>query len=106
MTELGMALTNPLKGQRKKGFVGFPLPYVTVRLLDDNGTEIVTPNMPGELQVQGKTMFKRYLNNPEATRDSFDGNWFKTGDIAEFDEEGYYKLLGRNSSDIIKVSVC
>ena len=51
-------------------------------------------------------MFKKYLNNPKATSESFDGEWFKTGDIAEFTEDNYYKILGRNSSDIIKVLIC
>lgn len=104
MTELGMVLSNPYENQeRRKGSVGFPMPYVTVRLIDENGQEIHSANTPGELQVQGKTVFKRYLNKPEATRDAFDGNWFKTGDISEVSGDGYYKILGRNSTDIIKV---
>ena len=47
---------------------------------------------------------KEYLNNPKATTDSFDSlGYFKTGDVAERDHQGYYKILGRNSMDIIKV---
>lgn len=48
-------------------------------------------------------MFECYLNKPEATKETFDENgWFKTGDIVSVDSEGYYKILGRNSVDIIK----
>ena len=49
-------------------------------------------------------MFKRYLNLPKVTEESFGApGWFKTGDIAEVSPDGYYKILGRNSTDIIKV---
>jgi malonyl-CoA/methylmalonyl-CoA synthetase len=50
-------------------------------------------------------VFKHYLNNEKATNESFVGSWFKTGDIAEISTDGYYKILGRSSSDIIKVRV-
>jgi long-subunit acyl-CoA synthetase (AMP-forming) len=48
-------------------------------------------------------VFQEYLNKPEATKDTFDGEWFKTGDVTEVTPDGYYKILGRNSTDIIKV---
>lgn len=51
-------------------------------------------------------MFKHYLNRPDATAETFDSHgWFKTGDIAQLDADGYYKILGRNSTDIIKVNI-
>jgi malonyl-CoA/methylmalonyl-CoA synthetase len=102
MTEMGMALSNPYKGHRKQGSVGQPLPNVTCRLVDDNGQEV--GEGPGELRVKGPNMFREYLNRADATAESFDEQgWFKTGDIAQL-EDGYYKILGRNSTDIIKVS--
>jgi len=115
MTELGMALSNPYlpATARKKGFVGHPMRYVTVRLVEETtGQVITTPNTPGELQVSGPCVFKEYLNRPDATKESFvEGKWFKTGDIAEVssssstpETNGYYKILGRSSSDIIKAS--
>lgn len=102
MTEIGMALSNPLHDLRKPGHVGMPLPFVSVKLADESGTEISDKNVPGELYVKGDTVFRQYWNKPEETTKSFDGDWFKTGDIAERDSDGYYKILGRNSSDIIK----
>ncbi len=102
MTEIGMALSNPLEGERKPGFVGKPLPGVAVKLCDEAGTEIVEADTPGELYVSGATVFKRYWQRPEATAEAFVGHWFKTGDIAQRDAAGHYKILGRSSQDIIK----
>jgi len=91
MTEIGMALSNPLKGERIPGTVGFPLPGVQARLVD------------GELRIKGPQVFQEYLNKPEATKASFDEEgWFKTGDTAEVDNHGRYTILGRSSVDIIK----
>ncbi|MHA8089883.1 acyl-CoA synthetase [Aquirufa antheringensis] len=102
MTEIGMALSNPYDGHRVPGHVGYPLPGVQVRLADEQdnvipGTEI------GEIQVKGPNVFNEYWQKPESTAESFtkDG-FFKTGDIATMDELGGYRILGRNSVDIIK----
>lgn len=102
MTEIGMALSNPLHGERKPGYVGKPLPFVLVKIVDETGKEITGQNTPGELYVKGDTVFKRYWNRAEETTKSFENGWFKTGDVAERNAEDYYKILGRNSSDIIK----
>lgn len=110
MTEIGMALTNPYQpiSERRKGFVGKPFPEVMCRIVDENNDTITTPNVPGELQVAGAVVFKHYLNKPEATRETFVNDngidWFKTGDISEMDGKGNFKILGRNSADIIKSS--
>jgi len=101
MTEIGMALSNPLNGERKPGFVGMPLPGVTLRLVDESSNEIKDEGVPGEIQVKGDNIFKEYWRKPEATRQVFRDNWFCTGDIAVVDK-GYYKILGRSSVDIIK----
>jgi malonyl-CoA/methylmalonyl-CoA synthetase len=101
MTEIGMAISNPYIGERRPGFVGVPLPGVDVKLVDEKYNE-VEAGTPGEIVVKGKTVFDRYWNRPEATLDSFTSdNWFKTGDVAIV-ENGYYRILGRNSVDIIK----
>jgi len=102
MTEIGMALSNPLQGQRIPGYVGRPLPGVSVMLVGDDGETIKMPGTPGQIYVKGATVFREYWKRPEETAGSFDNGWFKTGDIAAFDEEGNYRILGRNSSDIIK----
>ncbi|KAM5138077.1 malonate--CoA ligase ACSF3, mitochondrial isoform 1-T2 [Mantella aurantiaca] len=121
MTEIGMALTNPLNGARVPGSVGNPLPGVRVRIAtevpqdhgvsytvlaegDANGSK-VSPGLKdseGELQVRGPAVFKEYWNKAQETREAFtpDG-WFKTGDTAMF-KDGSYWILGRTSVDIIK----
>ena len=100
MTEIGMALSNPLHGERRPGHVGVPLPGVEVRLVDEHGHE-VAQSSPGEIQVKGPGVFQEYWRRPEATSGAFQDGWFRTGDIAVF-ENGMYRILGRNSVDIIK----
>jgi malonyl-CoA/methylmalonyl-CoA synthetase len=100
MTEIGMALSNPLKGERRAGSVGRPLPGVEVRLVDESA-HLVDEGAPGELEVRGPTVFREYWNRPEETAGSFRDGWFRTGDVAVF-EGGMYRLLGRTSVDIIK----
>jgi malonyl-CoA/methylmalonyl-CoA synthetase len=88
MTEIGVALANPLDpAARRVGHVGFPLPGVEVRIDD------------GELVVRGPTVFAGYHERPG---DPFPGGWFRTGDVAERSAEGHYRLLGRTSVDILK----
>lgn len=120
MTEIGMALTNPLHGTRKPGYVGKPFPgikvciakpnayaatgYDVVATGDEYGTKVVKgfENESGDLLVKGPNVFKEYWNKPSATRDAFTSDgWFKTGDTAEY-KDGAYRILGRTSSDIIK----
>lgn len=101
MTEIGMALSNPLRGERQPGHVGSPLPGVEIRLVGDDG-EGPDDGFPGEIQVTGTNVFAEYWRRPEATREAFtDDGWFRTGDIAVRDS-GVYRILGRNSVDIIK----
>jgi malonyl-CoA/methylmalonyl-CoA synthetase len=100
MTEIGMGISNPYEGNRRPGFIGLPLPGVSIRLTDEQDHQI--HGEPGEIQVKGDTVFNEYWHRPEATSTSFtkDG-WFKTGDIAEL-VDGSYRILGRSSTDIIK----
>jgi malonyl-CoA/methylmalonyl-CoA synthetase len=100
MTEIGMALGNPLVGERRPGSVGLPLPMVDVRVVDETGTP-VPPGTPGEIEVRGPTVFLEYWRRPEATRAAFKGGWFRTGDTAVV-EDGRWRILGRSSVDIIK----
>ncbi|RHN58668.1 putative long-chain-fatty-acid--CoA ligase [Medicago truncatula] len=102
MTEFVMALSNPLKGERKAGTVGKPLPGVQVKILADeeHGNEI---NEAGELCVKSPSLFKEYWKLPEVTKESFtEEGFFKTGDAVTTDKDGYYIILGRTSADIIK----
>jgi malonyl-CoA/methylmalonyl-CoA synthetase len=100
MTEIGMALSNPLHGERLSGYVGKPLPQVEVRLVDESG-ELVPAGTPGEIQVKGPGVFLEYWQNPQATAKAFQDSWFWTGDTAVV-ENGNYRILGRMSVDIIK----
>jgi malonyl-CoA/methylmalonyl-CoA synthetase len=100
MTEIGMALSNPLRGERRPGYVGVPLPHIEVRLVDDGGGP-VQAGAPGEIQVRGPGVFLEYWGRPEETEKAFRDGWFCTGDIAVV-ENGYYRILGRRSVDIIK----
>jgi malonyl-CoA/methylmalonyl-CoA synthetase len=101
MTEIGMGLSNPFDGERRPGAVGQPLPKVEVRLKSEQGQLITTEGEPGEIQVRGPVVFLEYWNRPEVTADSFDDGWFRTGDVAVI-EDAYYRIMGRQSVDIIK----
>jgi malonyl-CoA/methylmalonyl-CoA synthetase len=100
MTEIGMALSNPLRGERVPGSVGTPLPGVEVRLVESHG-EPVPPGTPGEIEVRGPGVFAEYWGKPEATREAFRDGWFRSGDTAVV-ENGIYRILGRTSIDILK----
>ncbi len=100
MTEIGMALSNPLNGERKPGFVGTPLPLVDMRLVDEDNKP-VEPGVTGEIQIKGPCVFKEYWGKPDATASEFVDGWFRTGDVAIL-EGGAYRILGRSSVDIIK----
>jgi malonyl-CoA/methylmalonyl-CoA synthetase len=89
MTETFMNLSNPYDGERRPGTVGFPLPGVSVRIVDD------------ELHVRGPNVFSGYWGNDSATAAAFQDGWFKTGDLASVSEDGYITLRGRKSDLII-----
>ena len=100
MTEIGMALSNPLHGERRPGHVGTPLPGVQVRLVAEDGGP-AAGGAPGEIEVRGAGIFLEYWNRPEETREAFHEGWFRTGDIAML-QDGAFRILGRSSIDIIK----
>lgn len=101
MTEIGMAISNPYDGERRAGYIGKPLPGVDARLVNEQNEE-VPAGQPGEIQIKGPSVFKEYWGKAEATVKTFTADgWFKTGDIAVV-EDGYYRILGRDSVDIIK----
>ena len=91
MTEFGMALSNPYRGERLPGTVGFPLPGMEARL---------TP--AGEIETRGEAVFLEYWNRPKESAEALQDGWFRTGDIAVKDESGRFRILGRRSVDIVK----
>jgi len=90
LTETTAPATVNLATKSKIGTVGPALPGVGVRIADD-----------GEIQVRGVNVFKEYWRNPEATAATFDGDWFKTGDIGAFDSEGFLTITGRKKEIIV-----
>jgi malonyl-CoA/methylmalonyl-CoA synthetase len=100
MTEMCMALSNPLHGERRPGFVGTPVPGVEVQLVDESGV-VVPEGTPGELEIRGPGLFLDYWQRPAETQAAFRSGWFKSGDMAVI-EGGAYRLLGRLAVDIIK----
>lgn len=101
MTEIGMAISNPYRGERRAGHVGQALPGVLVQLFNDSGEPVHEEKIPGEIRIKGDNVFLEYWNNPEAAAEAFKDGWFCTGDIAII-EEGSYRIMGRASIDIIK----
>jgi malonyl-CoA/methylmalonyl-CoA synthetase len=101
MTEIGMGLGNPLRGERRPGHVGLPFPGIEVRLVDEQSRP-VGEDTPGHVQVRGPGVFREYWRRPDATREAFTADgWFRTGDVA-VREQGSFRILGRESIDIIK----
>jgi malonyl-CoA/methylmalonyl-CoA synthetase len=101
MTEGNMFTSNPYDGERRAGTVGFPLPGVALRIVDDKNTP-VDPEAVGEIQVKGEGIFRGYWNMPEKTREEFTADgFFKTGDLGKKDRDGYISLIGRAKDLVI-----
>lgn len=100
MSETLMSLSNPYAGERRPGTVGFPLPGVSVRLVDAHGNP-AGPDDTGELWVRSAAVCAGYWQNPAATREAFVDGWFRTGDLAVRSPDGYYTLKGRLSDLVI-----
>ncbi|MCQ0000413.1 acyl-CoA synthetase [Streptomyces sudanensis] len=88
----------------RPGSVGTPLRGVGLRLVRDDGTELAARDGEtiGEVQVRGPNLFTGYLNRPDATAAAFDGDWFRTGDMAVRDPDGSLRLVGRRATDLVK----
>ena len=88
--------TNPLKGTRKIGSIGVPVPGTDAKVVDlaDGVTEVPT-GTAGELIIKGPQVMKGYWNKPDATRDMIRDGWLYTGDIAIVDPDGYFFIVGR-----------
>ncbi|MFS8199546.1 acyl-CoA synthetase [Streptomyces sp. CWNU-52B] len=106
MTETLMNTSVRADGEPRAGTVGLPLPGVELRLTEEDGTTPVTAydgESVGEIQVRGPNLFTEYLNRPDATAAAFtEDGWFRTGDVAVRDPDGYVRIVGRKATDLIK----
>ena len=101
MSETAMLTSNPYKGERRGGTVGFALPGVSLRVQDDAGQPLPTGEIGG-IQVKGPNVFKGYWRMPEKTKEEFTADgYFKTGDVGKIDERGYITIVGRSKDLII-----
>ena len=105
MTETLMNTSVRADGEPRAGTVGVPLPGVELRLVEEDGTPLALYDgeSVGEIQVRGPNLFTEYLNRPDATAAAFTADgWFRTGDMAVRDPDGYVRIVGRKATDLIK----
>ncbi|MFM9130094.1 MAG: AMP-binding protein [Actinomycetes bacterium] len=103
LTESSPVLTfNPLGGISKPGSIGIPMPSTDIRIVDDNGQDVKVGES-GELIAQGPQIMLGYWNNEKETANVIRNGWLHTGDIAQMDEDGYFKIVDRKK-DVILVS--
>ena len=104
MTETLMNCGVRASGDRRPGTVGLPLPGVSLRLVDDAGEIIEAQDgeTVGEIEVSGDNLFLGYLNRPDATEEVMRDGWFRTGDMAVREPDGYVRIVGRRATDLIK----
>nr|WP_315971277.1 AMP-binding protein [Paenibacillus sp. N3.4] len=102
MTEAGPNnfYIDPIDALRKRGSVGRPMICNRIRIVNEQG-EAAAVNEVGEIQISGHHLFEAYWNNPAASADACSGEWFCTGDLGRFDDEGFYYIVGRKKDMII-----
>jgi len=101
LTETLMNCSIRASGERRPGTVGPPVDGVRLRLLDDGGAPVADGQI-GEIEVRGPNLFLGYLNRPEATAEVLRDGWFRTGDLAIREPDGYLRIVGRKATDLIK----
>ena len=104
MTETMITVSSRADGERRPGQVGLPLPGVRTRVVGEDGALLPSDcSSPGELQVQAPTMFDGYLNRAQDTAACWTADgWFRTGDVAALGPDGWHRILGRATTDLIK----
>jgi malonyl-CoA/methylmalonyl-CoA synthetase len=95
MSETGMNFSNPLRGMRKPGSIGLPLPNVKTRIINPVTFRDVKLGEVGELWLKGPNVTPGYWKKPRETEAVFVNGWFRTGDLGKKDEEGYYYITDR-----------
>jgi fatty acid CoA ligase FadD36 len=104
MSETGITLSTRASGERRPGWVGTPVLGAQTRLREDSGAEVPCDGESiGGLQVRGPMLFDGYLGLPDVTKAAWtDDGWFVTGDVALADADGFHRIVGRASTDLIK----
>jgi fatty acid CoA ligase FadD36 len=104
MSETMITLSTRAEGERRPGWVGTPVRGVRTRIRDESGAPVPHDGESiGGLEVSGPMLFDGYLNRPEATAQSWtEDGWFRTGDVAAIDADGFHRIVGRESVDLIK----
>ncbi|MBN9109172.1 MAG: long-chain fatty acid--CoA ligase [Pseudonocardia sp.] len=103
----GLSETSPVASfnqphrERKPGSIGFEIPGCEMRVVDDSGTDVGT-DTPGEIAIRGDNVMKGYWGRPDATAEAIPDGWFRTGDIATKDTDGYYFIVDRKKDLIIR----
>jgi long-chain acyl-CoA synthetase len=103
----GLSETSPVASfnhphaERKPGSIGTPIRGVEMRLVDDEGRD-VPPGEVGEIAIRGENVMKGYWNRPEETAKAIPDGWFRTGDLARQDEDGYFFIVDRKKEMIIR----
>ena len=105
----GLSETSPIASfarfgeQPRVGSIGVPIPGVEMRLVDESWQEITDdPEAVGEIVIRGHNVMKGYFNRPEATAEVLRDGWFRTGDLATRDADGYYFIVDRSKDMIIR----
>lgn len=91
---------NPMRGVRKPGSIGLPVPHVEVSVQDDSGRSLATGEV-GEICVRGGNVMLGYWNNPAETAKAMRGDWLLTGDIGYRDADGYYFITDRKKDMLL-----
>ena len=101
MTETGMNTSNPYRGERRGGTVGFPLPGIEVRVAGEDDRPLPAGAI-GQIQVRGPNVLPGYWRMPEKTKEEFTADrFFRTGDLGQYDSEGYLSIVGRAKDLVI-----
>jgi len=101
MSETGMNFSNPLRGKKKPGSIGLPLPGLHARIVNPETFQDVKTGETGEIWLKGPAITPGYWRKPEETARTFVDGWFRTGDLGRIDDDGYYYLTDRLKHIII-----
>ena len=103
----GLSETSPVASfnhpdrERKPGSIGTPFEGVEMRVVDGDGREVPAGEV-GEIAIRGHNVMKGYWGKPDATAEAIPDGWFRTGDLAKVDDDGYFFIVGRQKDLIIR----